>query len=64
MLSFNNKNTEDMMKDEALLDTVVRVYRDHTAPESSRNLSHGILWQLRYELEKSEKFGDVGKSDD
>lgn len=52
------------MKDEDLLDTVVRLYRDQMTPESSQKLSQGILWQLRNELEKSKKFGNVGKSID
>nr|KAG5710906.1 hypothetical protein BaRGS_027057 [Batillaria attramentaria] len=54
-LSFSKDNKARFVENEELMDLVRKVFYDRKEKDSCRVAAQGILWQVRYELERKEK---------
>ena len=61
VLSFDKQNVEKIMEDEELVDTAISAAHDYSQPSGFRHAASGLLFQLRDELGKSEKYSALGK---
>nr|KAG5710904.1 hypothetical protein BaRGS_027055 [Batillaria attramentaria] len=60
-LSLHKDNSQSFLQNETLLDLVVEVHKDKSQSDTCRRAAEGILWQLRHELEKVEKYATVAQ---
>nr|KAG5710903.1 hypothetical protein BaRGS_027054 [Batillaria attramentaria] len=61
VMSFDKRNADEMLASEQLMEEVVLAFEDHSLPKVCRHSAQGILWQLRDELVKTEKYRCVGE---